>query len=75
MKLLDGWLYDSARQPINGKGLKKKIWFSICSKHFYHHKDCELCKVGSWITRQRLLWNRILWGVLSRKWAVWWFNR
>jgi hypothetical protein len=31
-----------------GKGLKKKTWYSICSIHQTHNKDCNMCDTGNW---------------------------
>jgi len=32
-----------------GKGLKKEIWFSICSRHAIYDENCNMCNTGSWV--------------------------
>ena len=31
-----------------GKGLKREIWFSICSTHHNYKDDCDRCNTGEW---------------------------
>jgi hypothetical protein len=33
---------------FRGKGLRKERWYSICSAHGDHDKDCPRCQVGHW---------------------------
>jgi len=33
---------------VRGKGLRKQKWFSICSTHRDHDKNCPRCQIGSW---------------------------
>lgn len=35
-------------KTVRGKWFWKKRWYSICSAHKDHNKDCQLCKTGSW---------------------------
>ena len=32
-----------------GKGIFKEEWYSICSAHYEHNENCELCNKGMWV--------------------------
>lgn len=53
-----------------GKGLKKEIWFSICSRHGDHQEDCPLCNSGSWKNIYQLKLEKILY---KRSWKLWFY--
>ena len=35
--------------PIKTDGDRMYMWYSICSSHRSHDRDCPRCKTGSWI--------------------------
>jgi hypothetical protein len=39
--------FDSG-ETVRGKGFKKKTWYSICSIHAVHNKNCNMCNTGNW---------------------------
>lgn len=50
------------------KGLKKEIWFSICSRHGDYQENCPLCNKGQWINVVSLWFNGILYKYMYPLW-------
>lgn len=60
-------------ETVRGKGLKKKTWYSICSIHYIHDNNCNMCNTGSWqnnfmLTISSWFHDHIYW-----LW-LWWIN-
>jgi hypothetical protein len=52
----------------------KKDWYSICSRHQEHNKDCNLCIKGSYCSRWKLSVSAFFFKFTPRLWT-WWVNR
>lgn len=57
-----------------GKGLKKEIWFSICSGHYDYDENCKACNKGHW---KNALKHRISLGFYNLCPSLWrwWINK
>ena len=56
-----------------GKYLNKEQWLSLCSKHYNHDKDCELCNAGNWHNVFKLKISRAFYKLSPKIW-IWWMN-
>jgi len=57
-----------------GKGFKKEMWFSICSRHFIYDENCDLCKKGCWRNAYNYKLSSIFYKIFPRLWC-WAVNR
>ena len=57
-----------------GKGIKKEIWFSICSRHAIHDENCNMCNVGHWQNAIRHKVSSLIYELFPSMWR-WWVNR
>ena len=44
-KLLNGF---SHRSPVKIEENKLFVWYSFCSRHFWHDPECKICQTGGW---------------------------
>lgn len=59
---------------IRGKGLKKELWFSICSRHAVYDEDCKLCNTGRWEKIIKYKISTLIYDLFPSLWS-WWINR
>jgi hypothetical protein len=57
-----------------GKGLKKEVWYSICSAHRDYKEDCSACNTGSWYKVWKVKVESIIYWISPRFWR-WYVNR
>jgi len=57
-----------------GKGLKKEIWFSICSSHQEYDENCPRCTTGTWNNVIKYKISSFIFDVCPSLWR-WWVNR
>jgi len=57
-----------------GKGLKKQIWFSFCSRHQEYEENCDLCNMGTWESAITYKISSLIYKFFPSLWA-WWVNR
>ena len=57
-----------------GKGLKKEIWFSICSRHAIHDENCNMCNTGSWQNAIKYKVSSLRYNLFPSLWR-WMVNR
>ena len=57
-----------------GKGLNKEIWFSICSMHFEHQEDCNMCNAGQWQKVWKYKLSSAFYKLSPKLWR-WWINK
>lgn len=59
-----------------GLGIKKKIWFSICSVHQEYNKNCNLCNKGTWVPVWRYKISSLVYDIAPGLWRFfvnkWW---
>ena len=51
-----------------GKGLKKEVWYSLCSAHGEYQEDCKLCNAGYWDRVYKVTLEHILYKVSWKAW-------
>lgn len=51
-----------------GRGLRKQVYFSICSAHQSDNEDCPLCKVGAWRNYWGWRFGHIVYKISPRIW-------
>lgn len=56
------------------KGIKKEIWFSICSKHALYNENCNMCNTGSWKNAIKYKISSLIYDLFPSLWR-WWINR
>jgi hypothetical protein len=56
-----------------GKGFKKEIWFSICSRHAIHDENCNMCNTGSWNNAIKYKVGSLIYDLFPSLWR-WWVN-
>lgn len=56
------------------KGIKKEIWFSICSKHYIYEDSCNLCRTGFWKNAIKYKTESFIYYLFPRLWR-WWVNK
>lgn len=57
-----------------GTGLKKEIWFSICSRHAIYDENCKMCNTGSWNNAIKHKISSLIYKLFPSLWR-WWANR
>jgi len=64
---------NTTNEVIRGKYFWKERWYSICSTHGNHDKDCPRCQTGHWIN----VWKNAIGGKIY-DWFPgfwrWWVN-
>lgn len=56
------------------KGIKKEVWFSICSRHPIYVKDCDMCNKGSWNNIVKYKTSCIIYRIFPSIWR-WYVNK
>lgn len=57
-----------ARQLTKGWGPWKQTWFSICSMHYYHDDNCNMCTHGIWYFNIKSKISNYIFKKLPRFW-------
>ena len=57
-----------------GKGLKKEVWFSICSAHMEYDENCPRCATGTWNNVIKHKISSLIYDIFPSLWR-WWVNR
>ena len=55
---------------FRGKGLRKQRWYSLCSAHPNHDKDCSMCQTGMW---HNIYLNKIETWFHDHTYGLWYF--
>ena len=66
------------KNRTRGKGLKKEIWFSFCSRHYTYNADCDICNNGWWVNSIKDYLSSTVSSVvyfISKRFWIWWVNR
>lgn len=51
-----------------GKYFWKCEWYSICSMHYNHDPNCNMCTTGHWVNT----WKHVVSGALYKVWPFLW---
>lgn len=49
----------------------KKRWFSICSIHYSHNDECNICKKGYWINVWKYNISSFIFKINPKFWICW----
>ena len=56
------------KQRSRYKGLKKQLWFSLCSQHSVYDENCSMCNHGSWRNAFYHKIENIIYNISSKLW-------
>jgi hypothetical protein len=57
--------------PTRLRLLGKQSWYSVCSMHRTHTKECYQCNVGSWHTDWVLAVSKWAFKKYQKLWTLW----
>lgn len=60
--------WPKARIRTRGMLWWKEGWYSICSAHYHHDPQCNLCTKGVWLNSWQLKYNQILFKIDKGLW-------